>query len=151
MRALIQRVSEASVEIDGFIKGLIPFGLTVFVAFSDDDSVEDVEWVCGKIHRLRLFADEAGKMNLDISNIKGSVLVISQFTLYASVKKGNRPSFVRSSSPEVAIPLYEQTIGSFERLMGPEFVKTGEFGADMKVHLINDGPVTIWIDSKNRE
>jgi D-tyrosyl-tRNA(Tyr) deacylase len=150
MRAVIQRVSEAQVVIDGQIKGAIQHGLVVLLAVEDADTSEDIEWLSGKIVRLRVFNDEAGVMNKSVQEIQGDILLISQFTLFASTKKGNRPSYSRSARPEVAIPLYESFIKRLELdLVKP--VQTGTFGADMKVSLTNDGPVTIIIDTKNRE
>jgi D-aminoacyl-tRNA deacylase len=150
MRAVIQRVSQASVVIDGNTKGAIQRGLLVLVAVEDTDTPQDIEWLSGKIVRLRIFNDEAGLMNRSVQDVGGEILLVSQFTLFASTKKGNRPSFSRSARPEVAIPLYEQFIGKISDELGKP-VQTGEFGADMKVSLTNDGPVTIVIDSKNPE
>jgi len=150
MRVVIQRVSEASVKINHLIKGKIDHGLLVFAGFEDNDSIEDIEWMAAKIARLRIFSDDKGLMNLSLSETGGNILLISQFTLHASTKKGNRPSFIRASKPETAIPLYEKFIEILEKETGKK-IETGEFGADMKVELINDGPVTIVIDSKNKE
>lgn len=150
MRALIQRVSEARVVIDGNVKGAISAGLLVFVAVEPADTPEDLEWLAGKITRLRIFNDDAGVMNLSVQEVQGGILVISQFTLFASTKKGNRPSYSRSAPPELAIPLYDQFVSRLAHEFGPR-LQTGEFGADMKVHLVNDGPVTIMMDSKSRE
>ena len=150
MKAVIQRVSEASVKIEGSIKGQINSGLLVLLGIEEADTVEDIEWLCGKICRLRIFGDENGVMNLSVHEIKGEVLLISQFTLHASTKKGNRPSYIKAARPEVAIPLYEAFIKQMEKELG-KFIQTGEFGADMKVSLVNDGPVTIIIDSKAKE
>lgn len=150
MRLVIQRVSEASVKIDGKINGEIERGLLVFVGIEESDSKEDCNWLIGKLNALRVFGDEEGKMNLSIQDINGSFLVISQFTLHASTKKGNRPSYIKAARPEQAVPLYEyfvETLRSSSNLK----VDTGIFAADMKVSLVNDGPVTIWIDSKNKE
>lgn len=149
MRALIQRVSEASVKIDGKINGQIETGFLILLGIEAEDNQEDINWLVKKISQLRIFSDDEGKMNLSLKDVSGSVLVVSQFTLHASTKKGNRPSYIKAARPEVAIPLYEQ----FIKLMKQENVKveTGEFGADMNVGLINDGPVTIWMDSKNKE
>ena len=150
MRVVIQRVSEASVTISGNIKSGIKAGLMILLGIFEDDSNEDIAWLCGKISMLRIFNDERGVMNLSLKDIKGEVLLISQFTLSASTKKGNRPSYIKAASPEVAIPLYE----SFIKVLGEEIgktVQTGEFGAMMNVSLVNEGPVTIIIDSKNRE
>lgn len=150
MRAVIQRVSQANVIIDGNTSGTIQHGLLVLVALEEADTAQDVEWLSGKIVRMRIFNDDAGLMNRSVQEVGGGILVISQFTLFASTKKGNRPSFSRSARPDVAIPLYEQ----FVRRISEDFgrpVETGRFGADMKVNLTNDGPVTIFIDSKNPE
>lgn len=148
MRALIQRVSEASVKINGEIKGEISAGLMLLLGIEEEDGLADVEWLVSKIANMRIFSDDEGKMNLSVQDISGSVLVVSQFTLHASTKKGNRPSFIRAARPEHAIPLYEQFKLKLAEIVP---VESGEFGADMKVSLINDGPVTIWIDSKNKE
>ncbi|MCE7041632.1 D-aminoacyl-tRNA deacylase [Dyadobacter sp. CY312] len=149
MIAIIQRVSEASVTIDGTIHGSIGNGFLVLLGVTHTDSTEDVEWLGKKIIGLRVFGDEEGKMNLDLTAVKGDILLISQFTLHASTKKGNRPSFIEAARPEVAVPLYEQMIGFLEKELG-KTIACGKFGADMKVSLLNDGPVTIIIDSKNR-
>jgi D-aminoacyl-tRNA deacylase len=150
VRAVIQRVSQASVVINGSTKGSIQHGLLVLLAIEDSDTAQDLDWLSGKIVRLRIFNDEAGLMNKSVLEVGGDILLISQFTLFASTKKGNRPSFSRSARPEVAIPLYEQFISKLSSDLGKP-VQTGEFGADMKVSLTNDGPVTIVIDSKNPE
>jgi D-aminoacyl-tRNA deacylase len=150
MRTVIQRVSQASVVIDSSTKGAIQHGLLVLVAVEDTDTAQDIEWLSGKIVRMRVFNDDAGLMNRSVQDVGGDILVISQFTLFASTKKGNRPSFSRSARPEVAIPLYEQFVKKIGEDLGKP-VQTGEFGADMKVSLTNDGPVTIVIDSKNPE
>lgn len=150
MRAVIQRVSQASVAVDGTEKNRIGWGLLIFLGIEHDDTPEDAEWLSKKIASLRIFSDEAGLMNLSVQDIQGELLVISQFTLHASTKKGNRPSFVRAARPEHAIPLYETFVRLLEHDAGRP-VKTGVFGADMKVSLLNDGPVTIWIDSRSRE
>lgn len=150
MRILIQRVSEASVKVDGEIKGAIDTGLLVLVGIEHDDQEDDADWLIQKLVGLRIFGDDEGKMNLSIQEVSGDFLVISQFTLHASTKKGNRPSYIKAARPEQAIPLYEYFIDTLRKRSGKK-VETGEFGADMKVGLINDGPVTIWIDSKNRE
>jgi D-tyrosyl-tRNA(Tyr) deacylase len=149
MIAVIQRVSEASVKIDGNIKGAIQTGFLVLLGITHTDTQEDVEWISKKIVGMRVFSDEEGKMNLDLSAINGNILLISQFTLHASTKKGNRPSFIEAARPEIAIPLYEKTILQIEKELGKR-IQTGEFGADMKVSLVNDGPVTIILDSKNK-
>lgn len=150
MRVLIQRVSQASVTIDGKIKSSIGSGLLLFVGIEEADSTEDIEWLVGKICRLRIFDDANGIMNLSIQEVNGEILVISQFTLHAMVKKGNRPSYIRAARPEAAIPLYESFLKTIKETSGLN-VLSGEFGADMKINLINDGPVTIYIDSKIRE
>lgn len=150
MRAVIQRVSKASVTIDGNVKSEIKSGLLVLLGIEERDTDYYIEWLVKKIIQLRIFSDAEGKMNLSVQDINGDILVISQFTLFASTKKGNRPSFLRSAKPDIAIPLYEQFIGETEKNLGKE-IFTGEFGADMKVELINDGPVTIIIDSQNME
>lgn len=150
MKVVIQRVSEADVSIDGSIKSSIKSGLLVLLGIEEADGDEDIEWLCGKIARLRIFNDPEGVMNLSVTEVNGDILLISQFTLYASTKKGNRPSYIKSAKPETAIPLYEKFIIMMGREMNKK-IFTGEFGADMKVSLINDGPVTIIIDSKNRE
>lgn len=150
MRVVLQRVSEASVEIDGKINGSINTGILVLLGIEEADTFEDIEWLCNKILKLRIFNDEQGVMNLSLQDIAGEVLVISQFTLHANIKKGNRPSYIRAARPETAIPLYEKFNQSLSASLGKP-VQTGIFGADMKVALINNGPVTILIDSKNRE
>jgi D-aminoacyl-tRNA deacylase len=150
MRAVIQRVTEASVAIAGTVTAAIQRGLLVLVAVEDADTAEDVEWLSGKISRLRIFDDENGVMNKSAQEVGGEILLVSQFTLFASTKKGNRPSYSRSARPEIAIPIYEQFIAKLTADMGKP-IQTGEFGADMKVSLLNDGPVTIIIDTKNRE
>lgn len=150
MRTVIQRVSEASVHIKGIEKCRIGGGLLILLGIESDDTAEDIGWLCKKIAALRIFSDEAGLMNLSVQDIAGEIIVVSQFTLFASTKKGNRPSFIRSARPEIAIPLYEKFVETL-RNESERPVKTGEFGADMKVSLCNDGPVTILIDSKNRE
>lgn len=150
MRVVIQRVTRASVEIEGKMKGEIGLGLLVLAGFSPGDADEDLRWMAGKVAQLRIFSDDEGKMNLSVQDVQGDVLVISQFTLYASTKKGNRPSYASAAPPAVAVPLYEQFVGLLEATTGRQ-VQTGEFGADMKVSLLNDGPVTVVIDSKARE
>ena len=149
MLAIIQRVSEASVIIGGQIKGQIGLGFLVLLGITHTDTQEDLEWLSKKIIGLRIFSDEDGKMNLDLATVGGNILLISQFTLHASTKKGNRPSFLDAAKPDIAIPLYEKMISQLEFDLGKK-IETGEFGADMKVSLLNDGPVTIIIDSKNR-
>ena len=150
MRAVIQRVSKASVTIDGKIHSQIKEGLLVLLGIEDADTVEDIEWLSGKIINLRIFNDEKGVMNLSILDKKGELLLVSQFTLHASTKKGNRPSYIKASKPEIAIPVYEKMIRQLSLDLGQP-IKTGEFGADMKVELLNDGPVTIVMDTKSRE
>lgn len=150
MRTVIQRVSQASVTIDQVEKARIGWGLLILLGIEAEDSEEDIIWLCKKIAALRIFSDEAGLMNLSIQDVEGEIIVVSQFTLFASTKKGNRPSFIRSARPETAIPLYEKFVETL-RQESSRPVQTGEFGADMKVSLLNDGPVTILIDSKNRE
>jgi D-tyrosyl-tRNA(Tyr) deacylase len=146
MRILIQRVKEASVAVEGEITGQIPAGLLLFVSFEESDEATDLDAVAAKVSRLRIFDDENGVMNLSISDVKGQFLVVSQFTLHAQTKKGNRPSYIKAANPAIAKPLYEQFIAKLQQYSGFE-IQTGEFGADMKVSLINDGPVTIWIDT----
>lgn len=150
MRAVIQRVTEASVSVHGNITGAIQNGLLVFLGIEDADTVADAEWLSNKIVNLRIFNDEQRVMNINLKETNGDILLISQFTLHASTKKGNRPSYIRASKPEVAIPLYEQMILQLEKDLGKK-IHTGIFGADMKVELLNDGPVTIIIDTKSRE
>jgi len=150
MRAVIQRVSEASVTIDGVVKAAIRGGLLVLVAVEEPDSREDIEWLSGKIVRLRIFDDENGVMNRSVQDARGDILVVSQFTLFASTRKGNRPSYSRSAPPEIAVPKYEEFLRRLEQDLGRP-VSSGEFGAHMLVSLVNDGPVTIVIDSKLRE
>lgn len=150
MRLLIQRVTEASVQIEGKIHSQIGKGLMVLVGIEEADTQEDIDWLTGKLLRLRIFDDEAGVMNLDVQQINGEVMIVSQFTLHASTKKGNRPSYFRAAAEAISRPMYEQFVASVELALGKK-VATGEFGADMKVALVNDGPVTIWIDSRNRE
>ncbi len=150
MRAVSQRVAEAKVKIDGAVKGAIQHGLAVLLAVEEADTAEDVEWLSGKIVRLRVFNDDNGVMNRSVQEVGGSILLVSQFTLFASTKKGNRPSYSRSARPEVAVPLYEQFACRLAQESGKP-IQTGEFGAHMLVSLTNDGPVTIIIDSKLRE
>ena len=150
MRAVIQRVSYASVSIDRQEKARIENGLLILLGIEEADSQEDLEWLSGKISRLRIFQDQQGIMNLSLTEVGGEALVISQFTLHSSTRKGNRPSYLRAARPESAIPLYEQFINQLSDDIGQE-VKSGEFGAYMQVELLNDGPVTIIIDTKNRE
>lgn len=150
MRVLIQRVKHASVTVEGELISKIGTGLLVLVGICDEDSNEDIEWLTKKISNIRLFDDENGVMNKSVIEIDGELLVVSQFTLMASTKKGNRPSYIKAAKPEFSIPMYEQFCKELQESVNKS-VKTGVFGADMKVELINDGPVTIYIDSKNRE
>ena len=150
MRAVIQRVSKASVTIDNKIYSQIKNGLLVFVGIEDADTAEDIEWLSNKIVNLRVFNDDNGVMNVSVKDMNGDILTVSQFTLHASTKKGNRPSYIKASKPEFAIPMYEKFIKQLSNDLG-KTVGTGVFGADMKVELLNDGPVTIVIDTKNRE
>ena len=150
MRAVIQRVTSARVDIDNTTVGQIAGGLMILLGVEAADTAEDIEWLAGKISRLRIFDDENGVMNLDITQSGGRALVVSQFTLYASTKKGNRPSYIRSAPEPISRPLYEQFVVALEQLLGTK-VETGVFGADMQISLVNDGPVTIIIDTKNRE
>lgn len=150
MRVVIQRVSEASVTINGAVSGAIDKGLLLLVGFEADDTHEDLEWTCRKLLNMRIFGDDAGLMNLSVVDVAGSLLVVSQFTLHASTKKGNRPSFIKAAKPELAIPLYEAFLNLLEQEHGQR-PQTGQFGADMQVKLLNDGPVTILLDSKNKE
>lgn len=150
MRIVIQRTKHASVTINGTCKSTIGKGFMILVGIEESDGKEDIEWLCKKIVNLRVFDDENGVMNKSILDVDGEILVISQFTLHASTKKGNRPSYIRAAKPEISIPLYEQFCKELSLSLGRE-VKTGEFGADMKVELLNDGPVTICIDTKNKE
>lgn len=150
MRAVIQRVSRASVTIQGIVRSSIAGGLLVLVGIEDADAQEDLEWLSTKVVNLRIFNDDAGVMNVSVKDTGGDVLVVSQFTLHAATKKGNRPSYIRASKPDIAIPLYERFVARLAAELGKP-VLTGEFGADMKVELLNDGPVTILIDTKDRE
>lgn len=150
MRTVIQRVSNASVKIDDQIKGEINTGLLVLLGIEEADTDDDIEWLSGKIVRLRVFPDCNGVMNLSIAEAGGDILLISQFTLHASTRKGNRPSYIRAAQPETAIPLYKKFIHQLEKDLG-KTVQTGEFGAMMQISLINDGPVTIVMDTKNKE
>lgn len=150
MRVVIQRVSHSEVAIEGNIVGSTGKGMMILLGVEAADTEEDIEWLCGKISRLRIFDDENGVMNLDITQVGGEVLVVSQFTLYASTKKGNRPSYIRSAPEPISRPMYEKFLSYLSATLGKE-VAHGEFGADMQVSLTNDGPVTICIDSRNRE
>ena len=150
MRAVIQRVSRAKVTVGESVTGAISTGLLVLVGCEEADTKDDIEWLSNKICNLRVFDDENGVMNLSIKDVGGEILVVSQFTLWASYKKGNRPSYIRAGKPEITIPLYEQFCTTLSQVLGKE-VETGEFGAEMQVELINDGPVTICMDTKNKE
>ncbi len=150
MRIVIQRVTEASVTVDQNITGSIGTGLLVLLGIEDADTIDDITWLSNKIVNLRIFNDLAGVMNLGIKEVNGDLLLVSQFTLHASTKKGNRPSYIKASKPDIAIPLYEKMIQQLEADLGKK-IQTGIFGADMKVRLLNDGPVTIIIDSKSKE
>lgn len=149
MIAVVQRVSSASVHIGGLMHGTIDRGFLVLLGICQSDTSEDLDWLCKKIVQMRIFSDAEGKMNLDLAQVDGNILLISQFTLHASTKKGNRPSFIEAAKPEMAMPLYEKAIHTLSAELGKK-VETGIFGADMQVSLVNDGPVTIIIDSKNR-
>jgi D-aminoacyl-tRNA deacylase len=150
MRVVIQRVKEASVTIEGQVKSEITEGLLILLGIEEADNQDDINWLTAKIANLRIFGDENGLMNRSIMDIQGEIMVVSQFTLHASTKKGNRPSFLKAAKPNIAVPLYEQFVDELKMVSGLK-VLTGEFGADMKVALINDGPVTIVIDTKNKE
>ena len=150
MRIVAQRVTKASVTIEGRVKSKIGLGMLLLLGIEEADNQEDIEWLCAKLSKLRIFSDENDAMNLDINQVEGSFLVVSQFTLHALTKKGNRPSFIRAARPELAIPLYEEFLKRLAEVSGRE-VQCGEFGAMMEVELVNDGPVTILMDSKHRE
>ena len=150
MRVVIQRVSEASVTVEGAIIGQIQRGLMVLVGIVNEDDTSDIEWLSNKIIHMRIFEDENGVMNKSLIEVGGEILLVSQFTLHASTKKGNRPSYIAAAKPEISIPIYEAMIHQLQKDLGAS-IQTGKFGADMKVSLINDGPVTITIDSKNKE
>lgn len=150
MRAVIQRVSEAKVTINGTLKASIGIGLVVLIGIEDTDNETDISWLCGKIINLRIFDDSNHVPNISVKENNGDILVVSQFTLFASTKKGNRPSYLKASKPDIAIPLYETFLAKLTQELGKE-IYTGTFGADMKVSLVNDGPITIIIDSKNKE
>ena len=150
MRAVIQRVSEAKCAVDNEITGLIAYGLLVLLGIEDADTQEDLEWLAGKIVNMRIFGDENGLMNKALADVDGNILLISQFTLFAQTKKGNRPSFIRAARPDKAVPLYEKMAAKLEELTGQK-VATGIFGADMKISLVNDGPVTIVMNTKDKE
>lgn len=150
MRVVVQRVTEANVKVNGAIIGAIQEGLMVLLGIQNEDTEEDIQWIASKLVQMRIFDDSEGVMNLSVKDIDGSILLISQFTLYAATKKGNRPSYIGAAKPEIAIPIYEQMILQLTKELGKP-IATGQFGADMKVSLLNNGPVTIIIDSKNRE
>lgn len=150
MKVVLQRVSKASVTIEGKVKSEIKQGLLILLGIEEEDSEEDIKWLCGKIAKMRIFNDANGVMNDSLLDVNGEAIVVSQFTLHASTKKGNRPSYIKAAKPDVAVPLYEKFVKRLEQEIGKP-VGTGEFGADMKVSLLNDGPVTIIVDSKNRE
>ncbi|MBK5721558.1 D-tyrosyl-tRNA(Tyr) deacylase [Dysgonomonas sp. Marseille-P4677] len=150
MRVLIQRVTKASVTIDNQIKSQINKGLLILLGIENEDNKDDIEWLCNKIVNLRIFDDKEGVMNLSVLDIDANILVVSQFTLHASTKKGNRPSYIYAAKPDIAIPLYKAFCATLKEKLGKD-IGTGEFGANMQVELINDGPVTIWIDSKVKE
>lgn len=150
MRAVLQRVSKATVVIDGNMRSSIEKGILILLGIENDDTQEDIEWLSKKITRLRIFDDSDGIMNLSVADAEGEILLVSQFTLHASTKKGNRPSYVKAAKPDFAIPMYEGFIAQIEKDLGKS-VKTGEFGANMQVELLNDGPVTIIIDTQNKE
>ncbi|MCR5861530.1 D-tyrosyl-tRNA(Tyr) deacylase [Flavobacterium sp. J372] len=150
MRAVIQRVTEASVTINGKVKSKIGKGLLILLGIEEADTQEDIEWLSAKIVKLRIFSDDAGVMNLSVQDVDGDIIVVSQFTLHAQTKKGNRPSYIKAAGPKVAVPIYEVFIKRIEKDLGKP-IQTGEFGADMKMALLNDGPVTIIIDTKNKE
>lgn len=150
MKAVIQRVSEASVTIEGEKTASITAGLLILIGIEEADTSEDIQWLTSKIANLRIFGDENGVMNLSVKDTNGSIIIVSQFTLHASTKKGNRPSYIKAAKPDIAVPLYEEFIAAMEAEIGKK-VQTGQFGADMKVSLLNDGPVTLLIDTKNKE
>jgi len=150
MKAVIQRVSKADVTTDNIVKSKIGLGLLILLGIEAADTSEDIQWLCGKIARLRIFSDRNGVMNLSVMDIDGELMVVSQFTLHASTKKGNRPAYIKAAKPDIAIPMYEKFVKVLKNETGKE-IKTGEFGAMMNVRLVNDGPVTIIIDTKNRE
>ena len=150
MRAIIQKVEKASVSINDKVKSKINSGILIFIGIEEEDALDDIDWLSKKIAQLRIFDDENGIMNLSIQDVNGEALVISQFTLHAKVKKGNRPSYIKAAKPDIAIPLYNQFVGALNQLISKE-IQTGEFGAYMQISLVNDGPVTIFIDTKNKE
>lgn len=149
MKAVLQRVSQASVTVNGNVTAAIQSGLLVLLGIEDADNFEDIDWLCNKIVSLRIFADSDGVMNCSVQEIEGEIIVVSQFTLHAATKKGNRPSYIKAAKPEVAIPIYEKFLSTLTLAFGKE-IQTGQFGADMQVALVNDGPVTIVIDTKNK-
>jgi D-tyrosyl-tRNA(Tyr) deacylase len=149
MKAVLQRVTQASVTINGNVTAAIQNGLLVLLGIEDADNFEDIQWLCNKIVSLRIFADSDGVMNCSVQESKGEIIVVSQFTLHAATKKGNRPSYIKAAKPEVAIPLYEEFLSTLTLTFGKK-IQTGQFGADMQVSLVNDGPVTIVIDTKNK-
>jgi D-tyrosyl-tRNA(Tyr) deacylase len=151
MRLVIQRVSSASVEVEDFVVAEIETGLLILAGIEETDTQEDIDWLVKKTCQLRIFNDADGVMNLSIQDVGGKIILVSQFTLHASTKKGNRPSYIRAARPETAIPLYEELIDEFKKVLGGKKVETGIFGADMQVYLVNDGPVTIILDSKNND
>ena len=150
MRLVLQRVKKASVSIEQAVYSSVNNGFLILAGIESDDTFEEIEWLCAKVVGMRIFTDTEGKMNLDIKQTGGDILIVSQFTLHASTKKGNRPSFIKAARPETAIPLYEKFIAEMEKQLGKS-CSTGVFGADMQIELINDGPVTIILDSKNKE
>lgn len=150
MRLVLQRVKKAAVSINNALYSSINEGFLILVGIENEDTNDDIDWLCAKVCGMRVFADNEGKLNLDIKQTNGEILIVSQFTLHASTKKGNRPSFIKAARPEIAIPLYKKFISETEKLLG-KTCKTGQFGADMQIELINDGPVTILLDSKNKE
>lgn len=150
MRVVVQRVAEASVQVDGELIGQIGHGLLVLVGIEDADTADDMQWLCGKLVNLRIFDDAQQVPNLSVKDVDGEILLVSQFTLHAATKKGNRPSYIRASKPDKALPMYEQMIAQLQRELGKP-IATGRFGADMKVRLLNDGPVTIIMDTKNKD
>jgi D-tyrosyl-tRNA(Tyr) deacylase len=151
MRLVIQRVSSASVEVEDYVVAEIETGLLILAGIEEADTKEDIDWLVKKTTQLRIFNDAEGVMNLSVQEVGGKIILVSQFTLHASTKKGNRPSYIRAADPETAIPLYEDLIDEFKKVLGNKKVETGIFGADMQVYLVNDGPVTIILDSKNKD
>lgn len=151
MRLVIQRVSSASVEVEDYVVAEIETGLLILAGIEESDTKEDIDWLVKKTTQLRIFNDAEGVMNLSVQEVGGKIILVSQFTLHASTKKGNRPSYIRAAAPETAIPIYEDLIDEFKKVLGNKKVETGIFGADMQVYLVNDGPVTIILDSKNKD